>query len=166
LLTEVIDDKEVNEMANIYTEEWYDQVQKAINGRATTLKEVPKGTWIIAIEIDGDGISPYVQDKAKRRFLVSIQDGTCQWYKEVETIDPDVKLNYRFTGSASVFDEIAAGLKDPIAVVLDGDIKVKGDMRFLLRQAEQVKALLDAYAKDVDTNWPNGKPPYKKTTPS
>jgi hypothetical protein len=39
-------------------------------------------------------------------------------------------------------------------------VKVRGDMRFLMRQAELVKVLLEAYASGVETVWPQGQPPY------
>ncbi len=71
-----------------------------------------------------------------------------------------MKLDYRFTGPASVFDSIAAAETDPIDAALSGSIKVRGDMRFLMRQAEMVQVLLEAYSKGVDTTWPKGRPPY------
>ena len=70
------------------------------------------------------------------------------------------ELNYRFTGPGSVFDSIAAGTSDPIDAALTGTIKVRGDMRFLMRQAEMVQVLLKAYSQGVDTTWPKGRPPY------
>ncbi len=154
-------------MSKIYTDEWYESVKDAINKSASTLKEVPKGKWILVIEIVGDGVSPYVDEGSERHFLVSIEDGKCMWYEEIELGKSlDVKLNYRFRGNAEVFDSIAAGTLDPIDAALGGDIKVKGDMRFLLRQADQVQTLLLAYTKNVETEWPLGKPPYVRKADS
>ena len=34
------------------------------------------------------------------------------------------------------------------------------DMRFLMRQAEHVQVLLEAYTSGVSTEWPQGRPPY------
>ncbi len=151
-------------MADIYTQQWYEEVKTAINNKVAVMKELPEGTWQIAIEIVGDGISPYVSQGEERHFLAAIDKGTCLWYKEVDQgntsdIEP-IKLDYRFRGNASKFDEIAAGVLDPIDAALGGEIKVKGDMRFLLRQADQVQALLEAYSNDVRTDWPQGRPPY------
>ncbi len=151
-------------MADIYTQEWYEEVKNAINNKVAGMKKLPEGTWQIAIEIVGDGVSPYVLQGQERHFLASIDQGTCLWYKEIdddtEEQDQKIKLDYRFRGNASKFDEIAAGIMDPIDAALGGEIKVKGDMRFLLRQADQVQALLEAYSNDVSTDWPKGKPPY------
>ncbi len=151
-------------MADIYTQKWYEEVKNAINNKVADMKELPEGKWQIAIEIFGDGISPYVDQGNERHFLVAIDQGKCLWYKEIDPNSKDegdkVKLDYRFRGSAVKFDEIAAGVLDPIDAALGGDIKVKGDMRFLLRQADQVQILLEAYSKDVKTDWPHGKPPY------
>lgn len=147
-------------MAEIYGQDWYDEVRDAINARVATMRDLPDGAWMVKIEIVGDGVSPYVAEGEERHFLVSIEDGHCAWYREVEGDDPAVQLNYRFRGPATAFDEIAAGLTDPIDVALHGTVKVRGDMRFLMRQAEHVKILLEAYASGVETTWPRGRPPY------
>ncbi len=147
-------------MADIYTPEWYDEVRDAMNGRVATMRDLPTGAIRIKVEIFGDGRSPYVAAGSERHFLVSIEEGRCAWYREVDGDDPTVKLDYRFRGPATTFDEIAAGLEDPIGAALQGTVKVRGDMRFLMRQAEQVKVLLEAYATGVQTSWPLGRPPY------
>ena len=147
-------------MADIYTPAWYEEVRHAMNARVATMKDLPKGVLQIKVEIFGDGVSPYVAPGAERHFLVRIEDGRCAWYREVEGDDPAIRLDYRFRGAATPFDEIAAGLEDPITAALHGTIKVRGDMRFLMRQADQVKVLLEAYASGVQTSWPLGRPPY------
>lgn len=147
-------------MPDVYTEPWYVAVQEAINAAASTLPDVPADAFNLAAEIVGDGASPYVAAGQVRRFLIRIEGGRCAWYREVESDDPSVVLDYRFTGPATVFDEIAAGLVDPIGVALSGAVKVRGDMRFLMRQAQMVQVFLEAYSKAVDTTWPAGAPPY------
>ena len=147
-------------MPDIYTSEWYESVKSAINAQVTTMRNVPEGAWTVAVEIVGDGVSPYVDAGAQRRFLVRIEQGQCAWYREVDGEDPEERLDYRFTGPAAVFDDIAAGRMDPIDAALQGTVKARGDMRFLLRQAELVKVLLESYASGVETTWPLGCPPY------
>ncbi|MCL4448162.1 MAG: SCP2 sterol-binding domain-containing protein [Actinobacteria bacterium] len=159
-------------MPDIYTQPWYEAVKDTINQEVTKLKDIPDGKWVLAVEIVADGVSPYVGGGAdgaanltatgadERHFLIEISDGRCNWYKEVEGDYGDVELSYRFRGPATVFDEIAAGITDPIDAALKGAVKVRGDMRLLMRQAKHVKVLLEAYSKAVDTSWPKGKPPY------
>ena len=147
-------------MPAVYTPEWYDAVRDAINTRVAQLPEVPDSSFNIAIEIVGEGRSPYVGHGRVRRFLVRLEDGACAWYREVDADDPSVELDYRFTGPASAFDEVSAGILDPIDAALRGTIHVRGDMRFLMRQAHLVQTLLEAYARDVQTEWPLGAPPY------
>lgn len=147
-------------MPDVYTTDWYEAVQEAINTRVASLKDVPTDEFTIAVEIVGDGKTPYVAEGEVRRFLIRLEAGQCAWYRELDEDDPSVKLNYRFTGPGSDFDAIAAGLADPIDAALSGTIKVKGDMRFLMRQAEMVQVLLEAYSQGVDTTWPKGRPPY------
>ncbi|MBI2168420.1 MAG: SCP2 sterol-binding domain-containing protein [Actinobacteria bacterium] len=146
-------------MPAIYTPEWYESVKEAINAKVATVKDVPEGAWTVAVEIAGDGVSPYVADGDERRFLIRIERGQCEWYREIDG-EPDVELDYRFRGPATVFDEIAAGLADPIDAALHGTVRVRGDMRFLMRQAELVQVLLEAYTAGVETTWPEGQPPY------
>ncbi len=149
-------------MPDIYTPEWYEALKDLINRNEVIAAKAPKGVWTAAIEIVGDSRSPYVEPGSTRRFLVRIEDGKCVWYEELPP-DDDASgkdLDYRFTGAAAVFDEIAAGITDPVDAGLDGRIRIRGDMRFLLRQAELVKEILEIYQRDLDTTWPKGKPPY------
>ena len=150
-------------MPDAYTEAWYEAVRQAINDGASRLRSLPAGRFVVAVAIAADGRSPYV-DGDGRRFLMEIDDGLCLWYRELGPDDDEKALagrvDYRFRGPATVFDEIAAGQLDPVDAALRGTIAVRGDMRLLLRQAEQVKSLLDAYARSVATTWPLGRPPY------
>ena len=146
-------------MPDIYSADWYESVRSAINEKVKTLKGVPDGAFNVAVEIVGDGTSPYVPEGAERHFVIRIEQGSCAWYQEIEG-EPDVELDYRFRGPATVFDEIAASIVDPIDAALHGTVKVRGDMRFLMRQAELVKVLLEAYTAGVETTWPAGQPPY------
>ncbi len=152
-------------MPDIYTTEWYESVRDAINAGVGQLRSVPEGRFVVAVEVVGDGVSPYVGAGAERRFLMEIDEGTCLWYRELAEGDDerahlDARIDYRFRGPATVFDEIAAGLVDPVDVALRGAVTVKGDMRLLLRNAEHVASLLEAYTNAVSTSWPLGQPPY------
>jgi putative sterol carrier protein len=150
-------------MPDVYTADWYEAVRSAINTKVATMTNLPAGTWHVAVDIEGDGASPYVSDAASRHFLIRIEDGRCAWYREVPEAaksSPEMRLDFRFVGPAATFDEVVAGRIDPIDVALRGAIRVKGDMRFLMRQAEHVQVLLDAYTHGVATTWPKGAPPY------
>lgn len=152
-------------MADIYTSSWYDAVRDTINAKVADLSGAPDGGFTVAVDIQGDGTSPYFPAAGARHFVIRIEDGHCEWYREVDsteagTHDHEEELDYRFIGPGTVFDEIAAGLRDPIDAALGGQVRVRGDMRFLMRQAEHVQVLLDAYTSDVETEWPQGRPPY------
>ncbi len=147
-------------MPDVYTADWYEAVREAINKSVASLADVPSDSFTIAVEIVGDGTSPYVPDGDVLRFLIHLEGGLCAWYRQIDEDDPSVKLDYRFTGPASAFDSIAAAQADPIDAALSGTIKVRGDMRFLMRQARMVQVLLEAYSKGVETTWPAGMPPY------
>ena len=150
-------------MPDVYTPEWYEAVVSAINTRVADLSGLPAGALHVAVDIEGDDQSPYVDTGAARHFLIRIVEGCCEWYREIPEAavsTDEIRLDFRFVGPASVFDSVIAGQLDPIDAALGGAVHVKGDMRFLMRHAEHVQVLLEAYTNGVDTTWPEGAPPY------
>jgi putative sterol carrier protein len=150
-------------MPDVYTDEWYEAVATAINTRVADMTGLPAGVLHVAVDIEGDDRSPYVDPQGARHFLIRIADGCCEWYREVPEAavsTDDIRLDFRFVGPASTFDAVIAGDLDPVDAALGGAIHVKGDMRFLMRHAEHVQVLLEAYTNGVETAWPKGAPPY------
>jgi putative sterol carrier protein len=150
-------------MPDVYTDPWFDAVRTAINTKVATMSSLPEGVLHIAVDIQGDGVSPYVSEAGARHFLIRLDNGHCDWYREVPEAaqsTPEARLDFRFVGPAATFDDVVAGRLDPIDAALKGAIRVKGDMRFLMRQAEHVQVLLEAYTHDVETSWPKGEPPH------
>src|SRR5690606_9605028 len=74
-------------VGDIYTQAWYDEVRDAINSRVADLDDVPAGSWHVAVDVVGDGRSPYVPADEERHFLVRIEDGMCTWYRELDGED-------------------------------------------------------------------------------
>ena len=147
-------------MPDIFTEEWYDAMLELANSRDDLSEKVPQGEWKIAIEIEGDYISPYTPEGAFKYFFVYMVDGKI---KELKPSEEKIKmkgLNYRITGPASVFESMAAGLMDPIEKGLDGTLIIRGDMRLLLQNADLANIIFEVYKSSDLTNWPKGKPPY------
>jgi hypothetical protein len=70
-------------------------------------------------------------------------------------------LHFRFSGPAHIYEGVAAGLVDPIVAGLKGAIKVRGDMRLLMHNAEFAYMIFKNIAKSNSTEWPKGRPPYK-----
>jgi putative sterol carrier protein len=150
-------------MPDVYTDDWYQAVVTAINDRVADLPGLPEENLHVAVDIEGDGLSPYVEPGGARHFLIRIAHGHCDWYREIpdaaQSTD-DLRLDFRFVGPAATFDAVIAGQLEPIDAALSGAIHVKGDMRFLMRQAEHVQVLLEAYTNGVETDWPKGAPPH------
>ncbi len=147
-------------MPEIYTDDWSTALLELANSRDDLSAKVPAGEWRIAVEIVGDGISPYVADGRTLHFFVFLQDGKIKEYKEHTEKIPGKGLNYRITGPAAVFDEIAAGIHDPIEKGLDGSLSIRGDMRMLLQNADLANVIFEVYTESDLTEWPKGKPPY------
>ena len=147
-------------MSDIYTAHWYDELQQLLNRNAEIEKSAPRGRFKILAELRGDGRSPYVPEGQSLYFVVLLDDGKCTEYSEIVEAPARKEFDFIFEFPASVFEGVAAATEDPIAAGLKGTIKITGDMRVVIRHADLVNVLRDVYAREVDTGWPNGKPPY------
>lgn len=151
-------------MAEIYTKQWYDALQDLINGNAQVEKGAPRGLYKMLAEVRGDARSPYVTEGDRLYFTVHLEDGKCTEYRELTEPPSRREFDFIFELPASVFEGVAAGIVDPIQAGLKGTIKITGDMRVLIRHADIVNVVRDVYARDVDTDWPKGRPPYEEST--
>lgn len=147
-------------MPDIFSEEWLGSWADVINSDEDLAKRAPDGLWRIYIVINGDGNSPYIPQGEKLQLMFHLEDGRCVLLESVDEPPGPRDLDFRFTGSAAVFEEIAVGLRDPVESGLDGSIEIAGDMRFLLRYAELVTQVMELYTNKLATDWPHGKPPY------
>ncbi len=147
-------------MAEIYTKEWYEKLKALVNSRDDITARAPQNEWRICIEIIGDAASPYVKEGNARYFFVLFDRGKCQKYEELSESMDGKGLDFRFTGPATVFEEVASGHKDFIEAGLRGEIKIRGDMRIFMQNAELAKIMAELYSQQNDTEWPKGKPPY------
>ncbi|MEB2310909.1 MAG: SCP2 sterol-binding domain-containing protein [Sorangiineae bacterium] len=147
-------------MSVIYSEAWYDDMKQLINGSAEFRKIAPTRRMAMALEVLGDSTSPYVPAEARVDFLIVLDGGEVTDYKPLEGRHDGKGLDFRFTAPATVWEGIAAGELDPITAGLRGKIKIRGDMRFLMQNADAVKLLVDLYGHQISTDWPKGKPPY------
>jgi putative sterol carrier protein len=144
----------------IYTNEWYSALQDLLNGNPDVEKNAPRGGYKMLAEVRGDGASPYVNDGEALFFVVQFDDGKCTDYYELEESPPRKEFDFIFVFPAAVFEGVAADTVDPIAAGLKGTIKITGDMRVLIRHADLVNVLREVYAREVETSWPQGQPPY------
>ena len=147
-------------MADIYSEEWYENLKNLVNSRDDITARAPQGQWRICVEIMGDDKSPYVPKGRAKYFFVLFDKGKCQKYEELSDTIDGKGLDFRFSGPASVFEEIAAAQRDFIEAGLRGAIKIRGDMRIFMQNAELAKIMAELYSQQIDTEWPHGKPPY------
>ena len=147
-------------MPAIYTNEWYEAMFNLANSRDDISEKVPQGEWRIAVEVEGDGKSPYVPEGTTKYFFIRFLGGKVAEYKECEEKISGKGLHYRIIGPAHIFDGVAAGTVDPVEVGLDGTITIRGDMRLLMQHADMVNVIFEVYTQSDVTEWPNGKPPY------
>ncbi len=147
-------------MPAIYTKEWYEELKELLNRNEEVQKNAPRGKLTALAELRGDGQSPYLADGQKLFFVVHLDDGRCTDYFEVAEPPPRKEFDFIFEVPASVFEGVASGAVDPVEAGLKGTIKITGDMRILIKHAELVNVLQEVYARDVETTWPKGSPPY------
>jgi hypothetical protein len=147
-------------MSAIYSDGWYEDMKALINGSEKLGTMAPKTRIVFTLEVMGDGASPYVPKEGGLYFLLAIENGKVMEFRPLSERHDGKGLNFRFTAPASIWEGVAAGQKDPITSGLRGEIKVRGDMRFLMQNADAVKLAIDLYANQVSTEWPLGRPPY------
>lgn len=147
-------------MSIIYSESWYEDMKRLINGSAAFRKLAPTRRLVMTLEVLGDGASPYVPAGGAIHFLLVLDGGELVEYRPLAARHDGQGLGFRFTAPATVWESIAAGQLDPITAGLRGQIKIRGDMRFLMQNADAVKVLVDLYGSQVETEWPRGRPPY------
>jgi SCP-2 sterol transfer family len=145
----------------VFSTAWLDEWAALINSDESLQQRAPEGIWRIYIRAEGDGVSPYVPAGETMHLMIHLSDGRCTRLERTDAPPGPRDLDFRFSGPASVFEEVAAGLRDPVGAGLEGDIKIAGDMAFLLRYAELVKELVDLYTGSLETDWPRGRPPYE-----
>jgi hypothetical protein len=149
-------------MSVIYAQQWYEDMRNLINDSDAFRKQAPSGRLAMTLEVIGDDASPYLPQGRDIHYLIVLEQGTIVEYTALEDRHDGQGLNFRFTAPASVWEEIAAGLTDPITAGLRGRIRIRGDMRYLMMNAEAVKVLVDLYGQQGYTEWPAGEPPYQR----
>lgn len=147
-------------MADVFSDDWLAQWAELINSDETLPGRAPAGLWRIYLRIEGDDTSPYVPAQTGLHLLLHLKDGRCALLEKRAQPPGPRDMDFRFSGPASVFEQVAAGRRDPVDAGLEGDIKIAGDMAFLLRHAELVKEIVDLYVGRLQTDWPKGMPPY------
>jgi len=144
----------------VFSQPWLDQWAALINSDATLPGRAPEGLWRIYMRAEGDGVSPYVPEGETMHLMIHIEDGRCTRLERADAPPGPRDLDFRFSGPASIFEEVAAGLRDPVEAGLQGHIKIAGDMAFLLRHAELTQEIVDLFMSELQTEWPYGRPPY------
>lgn len=147
-------------MPAVYSDAWYEELKRMIEQSPAFAARAPAGRVVMVLEIEGDPRSPYVPPGDALHYLLVLEGGKVTELRALPARHDGHGLGFRFTAPASVWEEVAAGLLDPITAGLRGKIRVRGDMRFLMQNAEAVKLLIDLYAEQVETDWPRGRPPY------
>jgi len=147
-------------MPAVYSDEWYDDLKQMIESSREFAAKAPDKPIVMTLEIMGDGKSPYVPNDGALYYFLRLEEGKVTELHALTDKHDGKGLSFRFTAPATTWEEIAAGMLDPITAGLRGRIRIRGDMRFLMQNADAVKILVDLYAEQVETEWPSGRPPY------
>lgn len=148
-------------MPEIYTTSWYDSMKEILNHSDDVTKHAPRGVWNILAEIHGDGVSPYIDGDEVKRFAIVLDDGKCQSYQELTEAPARKDFEFILEMPAGLFERVVANQADPLEAGLKGDVKIVGDMRVLIQNAELVSILSEIYQREIETEWPKGAPPYE-----
>lgn len=131
-----------------------------LNRSSEVTEKAPRGVWHVLAEIRGDGVSPYLPADEVKRFAIVLNDGKCDSYRELNEAPPRKDFEFILELPAALFERVVANLADPVEAGLKGHITITGDMRVLIQNAELVNVLSEIYQREVQTDWPKGKPPY------
>ncbi len=153
-------------MPVIYTDQWYEGMREILNRSDEVTKNAPRGVWHVLAEIRGDGASPYLSADEVKRFAIVLNDGKCDSYQELAEAPPRKDFEFIMELPATLFEGIVANQVDPVESGLKGAIKITGDMRVLIQNAELVNVLSEIYQREVQTEWPKGMPPYATEAPA
>ncbi len=148
-------------MPEIYTTSWYDSMKEILNKSDEVTKNAPRGVWNILAEIRGGDGSPYISDDEVKRFAIVLDDGKCESYQELSEAPPRKDFEFILEMTAGLFERVVANQADPLEAGLKGDVKITGDMRVLIQNAELVNVLSEIYQREIETEWPRGEPPYE-----
>ncbi len=147
-------------MPAIYTGQWYESLKEILNRSHEVTKSAPRGVWHVLAEVRGDGVSPYLGADDVKRFAIVLNDGKCDSYEELTEAPARKDFQFILELPAALFERIVANQADPVEAGLKGAVKIIGDMRVLIQNAELVNVLSEIYQREVDTEWPKGEPPY------
>jgi putative sterol carrier protein len=130
--------------------EWLEAYRDAINSSAE-FAEAAKG-WErdIAIIVEAEPLKNVPFDMAA---LFDIDHGRC---REVRIVTPDEagRATFAITAPYSLWKQVVQGKLDPIRGMLQGKLKVKGDLPALAREVDAAKALVRT-AASVTTAFPD-----------
>ncbi|MEE8385735.1 MAG: SCP2 sterol-binding domain-containing protein, partial [Dehalococcoidia bacterium] len=104
--------------------------------------------------------SPYLAADEVKRFAIVLNDGKCDSYDELTEAPARKDFQFIMEHPASLFERIDANQADPVQAGLKGDVKIIGDMRVMIQNAELINVISEIYQRDVETEWPKGQPPY------
>lgn len=147
-------------MPAIYTGEWYESLKEILNRSDDVTKNAPRGKWHVLAEIKGDGSSPYLSEGEVKRFSIVLNDGKCDSYEELVEAPARKDFQFILEMPATLFEEVVSNQADPVEAGLRGEVKITGDMRVMIQNAELINILSNIYQQEVATDWPKGMPPY------
>lgn len=130
--------------------EWLDAYKDAINA-STQLSEAAKD-WqrdiVIVVEADPDHGIPFD--------LLALFDIDHGQVHEARIVTPEEaeRATYVIAGAYMQWKEVVRGRLDPIRAMLQGKLKVRGDLPTLSKEVRAAEALVNA-AREVTTGFPD-----------
>ena len=138
-------------MPNFATPEWLAAYRDAINS-SPEIAEATKD-WVdrdIAIVVEAEPDKSVPLDLAA---LFEVAHGECREAKIV-SVDEANRATFTITAPYSLWKQVVMGKLDPIRGMLQGKLKVRGDLPTLAREVAAAKALVNL-AGAVTTSFPD-----------
>jgi putative sterol carrier protein len=132
------------------TEEWLQAYKDAINASPDIAEAAKDWERDIAIVVEAEPDKGIPIDLGA---LFQIEHGRCREAKIVTNEEAD-RATFVISAPYSRWKEVIQGKLDPIKGMLQGKLKVKGDLPTLAREVEAAKALVNI-ARSVTTEFPD-----------
>jgi putative sterol carrier protein len=138
--------------AEIFTDQWAQHWNDAINANAEYKKAAAKWEGAIAMVMTPDGDMGIPED---RIVIADLWHGDCRGAKAAGTDELD-EVPYLIKATPENWKSVLAGKTDPIVGLMGGKLKLaRGSMFALLPYAKAAKELVKS-AIAVDTSYPDG----------
>lgn len=128
-------------MSRIYSHEWFQEFSDRLNSSEYYKRAARYWKGDLIFHIIGDKKSKYVPDGVHLYFWMDLYHGTCRGWEQLDSPKDKPRARYMISGKTSIWEGLIFNNREPIALILSGRLRLRGNMLKILRSAIAVRAL-------------------------